>query len=292
MGFLPPVLATFTGANPPGATPVLAPGSKDAALELTLQPGTYHVVLDGNDGGGGIALLQVYDREVSQPRLVMLTTRARVGTGDNIVVVGFTIDGTLSKTLLIRAPGRQLIQGFAPATSGILVDPTIGVSSSNGLVAYNDDWADNAAVIAAAAQVGAPPFQIFTVDAAMVVELAPGSYTAQLAGFAHAVGGSPIEIFEVDAQRASTAAPALTWAPANQIGVLGGDVIFSAHAIGLPIASYQWRRNGLDLAGATGPVLGLSNLQESDATVGGVPVQYDVVVTSTTGTVSRAPRAR
>ncbi len=281
-----------TGANPAGVAPVLATGGPDAALQLTLAPGTYHVVLDGNNGGGGIALLQVYDLERSKPRLVMLTTRGKVGVGGDTIVVGFTIDGTLSKKILFRAPGEQLTNDGFPATSGILVDPMIRVFDSAGsLVAFNDDWsAENAELIAAAATVGAPPFDGYTLDASMLVDLAPGNYTAELVGFANSTGESLIEIFEVDAQRAVTAAPALTWAPSNQVGLGGGEVIFSAHAIGLPVATYQWRRNGLDLAGATNPVLHLSNLQDSDAMSGGTPVIYEVVATNTAGSVTSPGR--
>jgi hypothetical protein len=43
-----------------GAFPLLA-GSKDAALLLTLEPGTYNVEVTGVGGTTGIAIVEVYD---------------------------------------------------------------------------------------------------------------------------------------------------------------------------------------------------------------------------------------
>jgi len=39
----------------------LPPGSKDAAVALTLQPGAYTVQLTGAPNTSGIALIEVYD---------------------------------------------------------------------------------------------------------------------------------------------------------------------------------------------------------------------------------------
>jgi hypothetical protein len=284
--------ATFAAANQAGVTPGFADGSKDAAVLLSLAPGTYTAVVDGNDGGGGLALLQIYDLEPARPRIVMLTARGQVGTGSDVLVAGFTLAGALPRKLLFRAPGEQLLDGFYVESGRILYDPMIYVySSSNEQLAYNDDWpAENADIIAAAARVGAPPFNGYTLDTAILKELAPGNYSAQLVGYGGSVGESLIEIFEVDEQRAVASPPALTWVPSNQMGIAGHEAVFSVHAVGRPAVSYQWRRNGTNIVGATRQALRLENLQATDEKIDGVPVTYDVVVTNSEGSVTSPAR--
>ncbi|MSU51360.1 MAG: hypothetical protein EXS37_20110 [Opitutus sp.] len=193
----------------------------------------------------------------------MLTTRAQVGTGSNITVVGFTVDGVLDKRLLIRAPGYQLTSHGARSNSGILSDPVIRLfNAANELIAFNDDWPSfQPELIAAAALVGAPAFGNSTPDSALLVTLSPGNYTVELIGYSESNGEGMLEIFEVDAQRAATAVPVLTWIPSSQLGVLEGDALFSVHAVGKPAVTYRWRRNGVDISGATTPVLYLPTLQ-------------------------------
>jgi hypothetical protein len=48
--------------------------------------------------------------------------------------------------------------------------------------------------------------------------------------------------------------------PANRIGVLGGDVVFSVEAAGAPPPAYQWFFNSAPIAGATGPSLHVTQL--------------------------------
>ncbi len=284
--------ATFAAANQPGVAPIFSDGSKDAAVQLTLVPGTYDVVVDGNDGGGGLTMLQIYDQEPLKPRLVMFTARGDVGTGGEVIVVGFTIAGTRERKLLLRAPGEQLLGENYDYRSRLLLDPMIRVYDSDGeQVAFNDDWPDHdSTVIAAAARVGAPPFAGSTLDTAILVDLAPGHYTAELVGYGSSTGEGMIEIFEVDEQRSTAFAPALTWVPSDQVGIVGQEAAFSVHAIGRPAVSYQWRRGGVNLAGATSQTLRFTALQSSDASVAGVPVLYDVVVTNAQGSVTSPGR--
>ena len=66
--------------------------------------------------------------------------------------------------------------------------------------------------------------------------------------------------------------------PANQLGQLGGSVVFGVSAAGSGLR-YQWRKDGVDLAGATNALLTLNNLLTADEG------RYDVVVSSTYGSV-------
>src|SRR5690349_1146087 len=74
-----------------------------------LQPvdGTRSVQLKGT--GAGVALVELYDTGTgNSPRLVNVSARNQVGTGDNILIFGFFVDGTGTKNLLIRAIGPRL----------------------------------------------------------------------------------------------------------------------------------------------------------------------------------------
>lgn len=68
--------------------------------------------------------------------------------------------------------------------------------------------------------------------------------------------------------------PVITSQPLSQSVVQCSDVTLSVAVAGTDFVGYQWRRNGADLAGATGAELVLTNVRVSDAG------SYDVVVSS------------
>ncbi|MBC8003777.1 MAG: immunoglobulin domain-containing protein [Opitutaceae bacterium] len=59
--------------------------------------------------------------------------------------------------------------------------------------------------------------------------------------------------------------PAITLSPTNRSVHVGSNATFAAGASGSPAAGYQWRRNGTNLAGATGASLNLSSLTTNDS---------------------------
>ena len=77
-------------------------------------------------------------------------------------------------------------------------------------------------------------------------------------------------------------APVITVDPQSQVGVVGGSVTFTVAATGTPTPSlsYQWRKSGVPLSGATGTALTLNNLQVANAG------NYDVVVANWAGTAT------
>lgn len=78
------------------------------------------------------------------------------------------------------------------------------------------------------------------------------------------------------------AAPTITTQPQSQTVVAGGNVTFSVSVTGSAPFTYQWRKNGTNIAGATSPTLGLNNVQPQQAG------SYSVVVTNAAGTVTSA----
>ncbi|HEY4299868.1 MAG TPA: ExeM/NucH family extracellular endonuclease, partial [Candidatus Didemnitutus sp.] len=73
-------------------------------------------------------------------------------------------------------------------------------------------------------------------------------------------------------------APTITATLAPQTVTVGGSVTFTITATGTPPPSYQWRRNGVAILGATGASLTISNVTTANAG------SYDVVVSNSAGT--------
>jgi hypothetical protein len=65
------------------------------------------------------------------------------------------------------------------------------------VVATNAGWAGAPALAAAFVQVAAFPLPATSGDAALLVTLAPGQYTAQVAGTGGATGVALVEVYEV-----------------------------------------------------------------------------------------------
>ena len=165
-------------------------GSKDAAL---LQPisGAHSIFARGT--GPGVVLVEAYDASTGgTARLVNVSARNRVGTGDDVLIAGFNVAGTGSKQLLIRAIGPKL-ETFG--VGGVLADPKLEIFSDSTKIAENDNWSASLAPTFAA--VGAFALEAGSRDAALVVALSPGSYTVQVAGVGGTTGEALVEVYEV-----------------------------------------------------------------------------------------------
>lgn len=140
----------------------------------------------------------------STTRLVNLSTRALSLTDANAVVPGFVISGSGSKRLLIRAIGPTLT-GFG--VPGALVDPNLTLKRYNTTrqayedVTTNDNWssAANATSLAnVTAEFGGFPLTPGSADAAILVELAPGQYTAVTGAANNGTGVALVELYDTD----------------------------------------------------------------------------------------------
>ena len=170
----------------------LPPASLDAALLRTMDGGQTAQV---TGTGGGVVLVEAYDAGTgTTPRLVNVSARNRVGTGDNILIAGFTVDGTGSLPLLVRAIGPRL--GLSPfGVPGVLADPKLEIYRGDVKVTENDNW--NSALTGTFLSVGAFPLDGGSRDAALLTSLPAGSYTAQVSGINSGTGEALVEIYEV-----------------------------------------------------------------------------------------------
>ena len=170
----------------------LTPGSSDAALVAPLAPGGFTAQVPG--ATGGVVLVEAYDTgPAAGGRLVNVSARNRVGTGDDILIAGFTVSGTGNKPLLIRAVGPTLA---AFGVGGTLADPKLEIYNAQGVkVTENDTW--SAGLATTFASVGAFPLTAGSRDAALLTSLPPGSYTAQIRGADGGTGEALVEIYEL-----------------------------------------------------------------------------------------------
>jgi hypothetical protein len=185
-----------------GAFPFAA-GSPDAALLELLPADSYTAIAADVNGTTGLALVEAYDADATPgrpagPRLVNLSTRGLAAGGDDALIAGFVVSGTQPRRLLLRAIGPSL----APqGVEGFVTDPILTVFRGRTPIATNDDWeiSRSAAALAATAQrVGAFPLAAAGLDAALLLTLAPGPYTAVVSSADGRTGLALIEIYDAD----------------------------------------------------------------------------------------------
>ncbi len=179
----------------------LPANSRDAALLLTLEPGAYTAVVTGQGGASGVCLVEVYDATIGaiprSQRIINIATRATAGTGDNALIAGFYVSGSVPKRLLIRGVGPALAQF---GVGGVLARPQLSVSAGATVLAQNAGWsssADATTIASSSAQVGAFALAAGSQDAALIVHLPPGAYTAQVSGVANTTGVALVEVYEL-----------------------------------------------------------------------------------------------
>lgn len=170
-------------------------GSKDAAILTSLNPGSYTVVVGGKNNTTGVSLIEAYEMDVSNnnAKLINISTRSLVKTDAEVQIAGFVISGTSAKRVLIRASGPALTQY---GVTGVLSDPVLNVYSGSTVIATNDDW--DSALRTEFAKNGIDNWAVGSKDAATVLTLNPGAYTAIVSGKNNATGVVLIEVFEDD----------------------------------------------------------------------------------------------
>ena len=153
----------------------------------------------------GVSLIEVYDASEAGTtpdvfRPINISFRGVVGTGDDVLIAGFVVGGQAPKKVLVRGIGPALGAFGVPGT---LADPTLKVVKDGATVAENDSWGvgpNSAAseLTPAAAGAGAFALPASSRDAAVLVTLAPGSYTAIVSGVGGTTGVALVEVYEID----------------------------------------------------------------------------------------------
>jgi hypothetical protein len=128
-----------------------------------------------------------------------IATRLRVETGNNVLIGGFIISGPSSKRVVVRGIGPSLVSfGITDA----LADPTLELrDNSSALLASDDDWQDDSSQAAQLTLLGLAPTD--SKESALVASVAPGAYTAILAGKNQGTGVGLVEIYDTTSATAS-----------------------------------------------------------------------------------------
>jgi hypothetical protein len=163
---------TATPTPPPTATPTSTPGG-------TSTPTATPTSTPGNLGN--------------------VSTRLQVGTGNNVLFAGFIIQGSGSKTLLIRSAGPSLTQFGVPGAMG---NPQLELHDANNTIGINDNWQTTqlggvitSDQVAAIQNSGAAPSD--PAEPAIIATLPAGSYTAIVKGVGDTQGVATVEVYDL-----------------------------------------------------------------------------------------------
>lgn len=192
------------------ATGLAPTNDKESAIVATLSPvdpsvagtGQYTVIVRGNDGGTGIALVEIYDLDdpaTSLAQLANISTRGFVGSGEDALIGGIIVGPTNNVgEVIVRALGPSLANVTDP-----LQDPTIELVDEQGVrVAFNDNWRNSPKKDEIVAQNLAP-----SNDAEAVVDavLPAGNYTAVVRSVDATTGVGLVEAYHIQDNSSTTA---------------------------------------------------------------------------------------
>jgi hypothetical protein len=176
------------------ATGLAPTNNLEAAIDATLNPGAYTAVARGKNNTSGIGLIEVYDlSQAVLAKLANISTRAFVGTANDIVIAGFILgNNNGSDRIVVRGIGPSLT---ALGVANALANPTLELRNSNGaLLVANNDWRDDPAQAAELTAAGLAPTN--PLESGIAATLPPGPYTALLAGSSNGTGVGIVEVYD------------------------------------------------------------------------------------------------
>ena len=259
----------------------LPPGVQIAAREGPAKlsaPGMLDVTTPGMDDGyggsiGGIQSTTPFlTGTPTQPGTYTITLQAYEfaglsGLASNTFSYAITVAADVTPPANVAPTIAAQPQSQAVA-SGTNVTFTV---AANGTPAPTIQWQKNGAVIAGATSATLTLSSVATADA--------GTYTAVVTNSAGTVTTAAAVLSVTPPVTNGTPASILAQ-PATQSVASGSTVVFNIAASGTPAPSYQWRKDGVNISGATGPILIVPNATAAQAG------SYSVAVTNSAGTVT------
>ncbi len=168
--------------------------SNESGLVTRLAPDSYTAILSGKNNGTGVGLVEVYDTDqVLSSELANISTRGFVLTGSNVMIGGFILGGDNNIHVVVRGLGPSLGQ---VGITNPLADPTLELHDSSGTaLASNDNWQDDSNSAAQLTALGLAPEN--PLESGIYISLAPGAFTAILAGNNGGTGVGLVEVYNV-----------------------------------------------------------------------------------------------
>lgn len=145
--------------------------------------GSMHSSFNGNNVSYGC-------KKTDIKRLVNISTRAFVQGGSHTLIAGFIVQDGI-KAVLIRGIGPSLSAGGVPDP---LQNPRLDIFQGQTLIASNADWKTNGNASEIQAS-GIPPSN--DKEAALLISLAPGAYTAQVSSEDGGQGVALVEVYDI-----------------------------------------------------------------------------------------------
>lgn len=159
----------------------------ESAIVLSLPDGNYTARVRSANGETGIGVVEVYDLGVypaDTGRFANLSTRGRVGRGDDVLIGGIILRGFSPAHVIVRAIGPDLA---AYGVTDALQDPVLELRNQFGvLLASNDDWPTGSLI---------PPND--SRDAVIDIFLYYGNYTAVVQGKNGTTGLALVEFYDL-----------------------------------------------------------------------------------------------
>jgi len=143
----------------------------------------------------------VYDLDsAASSNLANISTRSFVQTGEHVMIGGFIVQGTGTKSVIIRAIGPELTQY---GITDVLANPKLELYNATGaLIGTNDDWQttiiggvitsnqvsdiQNSGHVPTAAS-----------ESAIIADLQPGNYTAIVRGVSNTTGVALVDVYDL-----------------------------------------------------------------------------------------------
>ena len=173
------------------------PNSIESAMIATLNPGVYTVIVKGYEDSStpaatGVGLFELFDLHLTSSRARNISTRGEVLLNDEVMIGGFIVGGSATKTVIVRAIGPSLVKS---GLIGTLSDPFLELHDGQGtVISTNDDWGQGADAALIQSEGFAPPDPK---ESALQATLAPGPFTAIVRGVNNTTGLALVEVYDL-----------------------------------------------------------------------------------------------
>lgn len=216
---------------------------------------------------GGVFKLTALNNGLAANALLNISTRMQIGTGDDLLIAGFIVQGNEPKKVILRGLGPSLQTGGQPVP-GRLTNPTLELrGSEDNLIFSNDDWMDSPQIQQIIDSTIPPPNDL---EAAIVATLDPGAYTALLRGANGTTGIGLVEVYDLAANASANLVNVSSRGPVqsgDNVMIAGfisaGTTRVIARGIGPSLAAQDvagaLEDPSLDLVNANGTILNSNN---------------------------------